>query len=857
MNDKRINGMIIRLLVLAMAIVSGHDKARGQAATFSTRYVSIRISRSGYITSIRDKTGGKEYGAAGDSSALLSLYKDKQYIRPVSAAFDRSGRLVTLHYPNGSVARVKIESKRSWLRLQLVSLSPRNGVDNIVWGPYKTSISRTIGEIVTVVRDNRFSIGLQALDGATTGGPPSEGDLYQSYYLIHAPPGVNLPANLHEGQIFHIGGDSLGSSDVAFFSQPEEYYRYILGNGASLTPSGSELVLHARDRRIPQVINFKPSIISPDRHQWVGPIDVDFAGSAIAFFGCPEPLTIPTIGEIELGEGLPHPMIDGKWVKSPAAAKPFLAWYGVHDSTLSYAGQLGFKAIQDEELGEYYYHPGDPWNGKRVNFSWGKKSIPEYTAMTNKAGVAFGLHTLCEFIQPDSRDMTPVPNAHLCRVGSTVLAKPISATDTVIRIDDPRFLRESGGWEDIYTNVLRIGQELIAYDGVSPGPTYTLVHPRRGWDNTLARPHAAKDSVHKLMPNAYHGFAPDIYLQDEYARAYADILNKGGMDYIDFDGLESCWYQGHGQYSIKRFYDTLFAHLHHYIRNTGSCIFEGNWHYMSSLDVGGDLFDPAANRFKIQGKDFKQIYYSNLLHFSFGIVNFSPQWDAAVAENLEQRAIGWDGQYMLGISQDQAEKCGDKYGVFRAIRDWEDAREADIFTARHKEAFRDLGKRFHLERAGKGRWKLFPVKEISREIRGGEGGQVAGNGDLTLENPYAAQAAGFCIRLKGAAGGSLKGLELQINGEEPLVLPFALQAGQMIVGTGDRVYLADENHREIPGTSRPARNVLKAGNNEIRVSGEYLKDPAVQLTISVKVMGAPELLGRRFQESENRTVMQP
>jgi hypothetical protein len=241
---------------------------------FSTRYATITIGPGGYINSIRARSTKKEYCPAGDSSALLSLYKDKMYIQPGSATFDAGTGLISLLYPNGSTAVVKIEQRDSYLRLTLVSLSPRNGVDNIVWGPYKTSIHQTIGEIISTVRDNDFSIGMLALDMATTSGPPSEGDLPQTYYLIHAAPGVKLPPDLHEGQLFNTGGDSLGTSDIAFYSRPEEYFHYMVGNGAMLEPYGSDIVLHARDRRIPQIINFKPARMSPDRHQYVTGINM-------------------------------------------------------------------------------------------------------------------------------------------------------------------------------------------------------------------------------------------------------------------------------------------------------------------------------------------------------------------------------------------------------------------------------------------------------------------------------------------------------------------------------------------------------------------------------------------------------
>ena len=841
-----------KLLVrVVIAVLCSYSTVYAQGHIFSTRYARFRVSDRGYIISIQDKTSGKEYNPSGDSSALLSLYKGQLVVAPMAASWSVGRQLLSLSYPNGSVATIKVSQKGAYLRLQLVGLTLRDGVDNIIWGPYKTNISDMIGEIVSVVRDQRFAIGMQALDQVTTSGPPSEGDLYQSYYLIHAPPGVKLPANLHEGQIFNIGGDSLGSSDVAFFSQPAEYFRYILGNGAALAPYGSNIVLHARDRRIAQTINFKPSTMAPDRHQYVAPLDVDFMGSAVALFGCPEPATLPVIEAIELGEGLPHPMIDGKWVKSPLAAKPFLAWYGVHDSTVSYARQLGFEAIQDEGMGEYYYNPANRWDDKRVDFSGGRSmDIAAYTGLTNKAGIAFGLHTLCEFIQPNSSDVTPRPSDSLCRVGSTVLAERIGAADTIITIADPTYLRESGGWENIYRNVLKVDKELIGYGGVTASASYTLLKVERGWGKTQPGVHAAGDSIHKLMPNAYAGFAPDIFLQDKYAKDYARLLNEGGMDYIDFDGLESCWYQGHGQYSIKRFYDTLFRHLNHYIRNTGSCIFEGNWHYMSSLDVGGNLFDPAANQFKIQGKDFKYIYASNLLHFSFGVVDFSPGWNVSTAENLEAKAVGWDGQYMLGLSQERAERCGVKAKIFAAIHAWENARAANVFTSAQKRSFRVTENRFHLEQVAARQWKLYPVTERT-EVLAERVGSFADS--IGFTNPAGVQPMRLTIQLAAPGGDSgcvygLAGFGLQVNGGKAIKVDLSLREGQYIVYENGQWFVADEHWNRLSEMVSVGEILLKPGENVVRIRGLVSRtkvvagDAPVNMRVRVSLLGKGELL---------------
>ena len=142
-------------MILATIILLSHP-IFAQNHTFKTKYVTIGVNNNGYITSIKNNASHKEYCPSGYSSALLSLHKDKKYILPTGAKFNTAGNQISLSYPNGSVATVKAEEKGKYISFKLLSLTPRNGVDNIIWGPYKTSISKTIGEIISVVRDGDF-----------------------------------------------------------------------------------------------------------------------------------------------------------------------------------------------------------------------------------------------------------------------------------------------------------------------------------------------------------------------------------------------------------------------------------------------------------------------------------------------------------------------------------------------------------------------------------------------------------------------------------------------------------------------------------------------------------------------------
>lgn len=690
----------------------------GQGVTFKTEYSTVSINNTGFITSIKATPPSREYAPAGMPSPLLSLHKSKVPYFPQSATV--GSNRITLNYANGSVATVKVEERPLYLRFELVSLEPRNGVDNIVWGPVKTGISQTIGDIIGVVRDSAFAIGLMGLTDNTTGGLPMDGDLEPMSYIIHSPDPklYPLPAHLREGQRFTIGGD--GINDVAFYSQPEMYYHQVFGNAAVLEPAfGSALTQHSRDRRLPQTIYFTliPGMKNvPPRHQVVEPTNADYIGSAVALYVSPDTLGLNTIKAIVLAEGLPHPTIDGKWVKDPAAYRPDIAWRGArHDSMIAYAKQLGLKAVQ-EETHQYYVNPAAPLRGTDVQLAQGKTvPIKELTNLTNAEGIAYGLHTLCNFTQSGTGYVTPIPHDSLCSVLRTSLTQDISATEANITVADTSYLNEFGTWHSPGRNVLKIGKELLTYAGVTRTPPYTLTGIARGAYGTVAGPHRKGDVVTKLQMNAYQGFIPNMTLQQEYALYYANLLRDNGMDYIDFDGFESFVYQGHGYYSFKKFLRALFENYHRlggkYLRLMGSAVFEGNWHYMSVCNVGGGnhMYNPITDQWGIEGKDIRIGFQSSYFPCTFGIQDLASNWTVQTIETLQAKSIAWDATYMLGLSQDKVEANPEKSKIFKAFRAWENARAANVFSRTLKKEMKAQGSRYHLEEVDGNAWKLFPV----------------------------------------------------------------------------------------------------------------------------------------------------
>lgn len=844
----KLNTGFLVLLAFSMMLVI-HPQANAQTITLNTKFVTLSINKRGFITSIKDKSSHKEYCPAGKVSALLSLYKGENYILPVSAAFNTLNKRITLHYPNGSVATVQTDEKGEYVRLKLVSLKPRNGIDNIVWGPYKLTISKTIGDILGVVRDDDFAFGILGLNDNTTSGPPTGGDMSFMYYFIHSPDPLKypLPPNLKEGQTFTIGGD--GINDVAFYSHPEEYYRMNYGNGARLEPAfGSTVCMHSRDRRKEQMIRFP---VLPDnldgkvnsaRYQLVPPVNADFIGSSVALLACPDSVGLRTIEQIVLKEGLPHPEIDGQWIKDPKAYRPDIAWHGAHDSLITYAHQLAIKGVQDEGWGEYYPNPQNRWTNRKINFNnAAPMNIPDYGALMKKNGIRYGLHTLCEFLQPDNNsDVAPVPSDSLAIMQRTLITKDLTDQDTVITVADRAYFNEFGGWEGNHTNVLKIGKELIEYNGISESKPYTFLHIKRGLYGTKRGTYRKGTTIVKLQPNCYRGFVPDMNLQKVYADYYGKWLTEGGMDYIDFDGLESCMYQGQGQYSFKQFFrklfDTYAKNGGDYLRVMGSAVYEGNWHYMSVCNVGGgnNMFNPVLNQWGIEGKDMRYVFEGSYLPATFGIVDLHSDWSLYDAENLEAKSIGWNATYMLGLSQHAVENCPEKNNIFKAYRAWENARALNIFTKTVKERLKDLNYKFHLVQNGEKSFVLYPV----REARFPDQQYTVEKNTCRLNNEFDAQPLDCAIRISSAEkDGYADGIRITFQDGTELSIDKKITNGEFIILKDNACYVADKNRKKIAEIPAQGNLTLPHGASSIQVSALQNSNQKVNMELLVSSVG--------------------
>lgn len=730
---------------------------------FNTKYFKITLNSKGFVTSMENTTvkPNREFSIERKPSPLMCLFDSKNdiYYEPQKARYDKAGKAITLNYKNGSVAKVEITSHNKYLKLTLKSLTQGNGIDDIQWGSFYTNITNLFGEVIGVARDTSFdvnyAIGVLALNDITTGGSSdTEGDAAPFQYIIHSPDTklYPLPDSLNEGQLFPIGGD--GISDVAFYSHEEEYFRILYGKSAFIDNQGrAYITYHASDRTKERNIQF--SLIpfletNTPNHQVVQALPgVDYIESSIALWGSPDSTALlDVIQEIVLSEGLPYPTINGKWVKDPARYIPDVSTSGaLYDSTIAYTSRLGFKAIHANDLPMYKpnrrdegFIDGKDFEIKPFKFSSGNKSHKEFAEISNSKEILLGRHTINTALAPGTKDVCPIPNDSLCYQQKRILVRDISATDTLIEVNDPTYLDEIASWEGHCPslNMIKIGDELIHYLGVSEKPPHVLQNVTRGYWDTNSGNHQKGDTIYKLQVTivyGYEGLIPNIFLQDRIAEYYADVSHINKIHFMDLDGQEFLFNQGHGYYSAKRYFRKMFerAALHKipYLRITGATLSEGSWHYQSVWNVGGgkNMYDVEARKWGTttsEGKDLRDVAYSNYFPATFGI-NFGINDNSAVQdfEHVQAISVGVGATYMLLLNQKDVESCPQKAGIFKAIRTWENARAANAFPSNVKKLLANPKMDWTLEELDKNKWKLYElidgVKSNSRVLTRAEG----------------------------------------------------------------------------------------------------------------------------------------
>jgi len=435
-------------------------------------------------------------------------------------------------------------------------------------------------------------------------------------------------------------------------------------------------------------------------------------GSAIALFGCPSGKALETIGEIEVAEGLPHPMLDGEWGKvSPTSRLSYLiVSFGEADldEVLAFAKKGGFR---------YVYHPGPfrTWGHFQLNpeqFPEGDESLKRCVERAGREGIRLGLHTLTGFITTNDPYVTPVPDPRLARMGSTTLTGAIDEGTTEIGIADPQPFRNR---QTLATAI--IGQELVQYGSVPAAEPWKLLGCQRGAFGTKPAVHPAGADIGKLADHEYRTFYPGIDngMMDEMTNSLVELFNHTGLRQMSFDGLEGLSTYGYGEYARNRFVKQCFDGWKPEVITDASNLLHYLWHVNTRMNWG-ELTQSAKADVDTYRVNNCQYFEDNLFPTAMGWWRFGGaalDWEAtrlADIEYLLAKCAGWNATHGLAAQPGDFQNHGHGEDCLRMVKMWDEARYAGAFSDAQRAKLREKGRDWHLEQTGGKRWSLAEVR---------------------------------------------------------------------------------------------------------------------------------------------------
>ncbi len=794
-------GKIVLLFAFTLAFHAG-----AQNVNLKTRSTQIGIDNTGHFSSIRVE--GKDILHAG-KYPLVTVCADNKLITPTKMT--ASGNQLKLTMSDGGT--ITLKQKESDVCITLEATNVPDKYEVLLFGPLAVNIHEVVGDVVGVAQGDGLAFGIQALNIKTNAGIPDEyGKLVTETYgysgksaelSVASIPAYKLAAaDISDGTVFHFSARRRNKQE----------YR--------------------------QVQQIEKSLVLPVEGE-DGPIK----GAKIAFFGSKNTDALARIGEIEVEQGLPHPLFNGEWGKtSRAAMKSYL---------ISDFSEDNFDMILDKAKiagFEYVYHSGPflDWG----HFNWdpkftkdGDEGVKKMVDKAKAQGIAVGVHTLSNFTTTNDAYVTPVPSEHLLKQGVLTLTSDLDKEQTAIKIKK----------SDLFSmpmslNAMQIDKELITYGSMEDqGDTYLLKDCKRGAYGTTASAHAQKTPLYKLWDYPYKTLFPDLVLQDKFADRLAEIMNKTGLRQISFDGLEGCSYTGQDEYANSRFVTRFYNQLNHNVLNDASRLSHNLWHIHTRMNWGepwGEAMRTGQVENRIKNQHFFQRNLFPRMLGWFLIRLADRNFECSTLEDLEwalSESAGFDSGYAMTINSNTLRRHGQIDKLLEAIKNWDKLREAQAFSDEQKARLKDPQTEWHLEKTDEQTYNLYPLS-ISKHFRCNmaemQPGQPGG-ADWSWSSPYESV---YAIRLKVDGDGTIKDPSFTTP-KGVIKFPCEISDRQYLLYTFDgKAVVTDKNYNVISEVTPQGNALLPAGSSAVAFSCEQISEDAPEVIIRYITKGAPEVI---------------
>ncbi|HDZ42257.1 MAG TPA: hypothetical protein ENH59_11355 [Bacteroidetes bacterium] len=730
--------------------------------------------------------GSKEYLPEGVDSYLLRLQSGENELFPQSAEWKNNN--IRVSFDKDIEIILSMSEFDEYLRIEVIETNNDERIDILFYGPFPTTINETVGEIVGVVREDGYAVGIQSLNAKTTGGK----------YIN--------PDGSDEARGTAATVEEYGSSLQAYCINRDKDREYAIWNN-----------------RIPDA--FIPA--NPDGN---------LEGSAIALFGCTEKDVLNIVEKIEIEQGLPHSTLNGKWSKtSPDANKPYLITTFTEDNIdemIEFTKRLGYNTI-------YHSHPFSTWGHFDLiedQFPNGWDGMKVCVEKARAEGIRLGAHTLTNFITTNDPFVTPVPDKDLMIFCRTVLTRDVSDSDTEIYIANP------AGYDYQNANqALILGEEIIRFSGVSETEPYKLLDCKRGQYGTTVSSYNAGDEIARLADHDYKVFFPNWELQKEMISNLADFFNYTGVGQLDFDGHEGGWGTGEGEFGMDYFSEQLQKQVNHELRNGSSRSNHYYWHTVSYINWGEPWyggFTKSQGHYRYRNQELlRRNYIPNML--GWFLLNESTTLQEV--EYMLARSAGYDAGYALYSMLNDMKKNTEFESVAEAIKIWEEARLKKIFNEEQMEQLRDVNNDFSLTRPSANEYLLQYYEKEHFElhdmpVQPGQPNDVSMDFEAGEEQPF--------YLVVGAVGdsGTISNIILDFNGYTTHAVNVELKPNWSITYRGDdKILVYDDVGRLKTRVDFDEDSImLKKGHNNIRLSADFKAGSDIKLQGYIRLKGKSE-----------------
>lgn len=772
----------------------------------NTANTKIIIDSKGFYTSIT--VANRELLAKG-AYPLISVVKENRIILPKALKTKAEQFILTMEDDQEVILAVK--QMKAAITYEIVKISEQYTM--AVFGPLKINAHEEVGEIVGIAQDGEVAFGMQALNIKTVGGIPEEWSSSYSDHFLYS--GVNT---------------ELSVASIPFYNL-----------AAVNTTDGTVFQLSVRNRQqveYRKVQQLKRSLTLP----LTGP-DALIAGAKIALFGDKRNNILNRIGEVEVEQQLPHPLLHGEWDKTSRSAMDsyLISNFSADDLdfVLGKVKLAGFKNL-------YHADPFESWG----HFNWkpsfvknGDEGVKVLVDKARAAGIHIGIHTLTNFLTINDRYVTPVPSKNLLKQGELALLHNLDSSQTEIEIATSDLFEMP-----LSLNTLQIGDELIKFGTFERvGNKIKLAACTRGAYGTKQMQHAQSEPLYKLWDYPYKTLFPDLTLQDKFAHRLADIFNKTGLKQISFDGLEGAMYTGHDYYATAKFIMEFYDRLQHKenLINDASRLDHFMWHIHTRMNWGEPWGEEmrkgqVENRIKNQAF-FKRNLFPRMLGW-FLVRLAERKFEATSLEDLEwalSKSAGFDAGYAMNINMQTLKKHGQIDQLLDAMKNWDSLRKNQAFNQEQMQNLKNPETEWHLKKIAANQFLLYPLYISPRyrcdlsELQPGQ----PGGADWSWYSPY---NSSFSIRLKVEGEGAISNPSFTTSAGVVKIEGIIMADHYLLLDHDGNALLTDKNYNTIKKLNVQGKASIAQGSSSVAFSCEVEGETKPELVVRYNVRGRPE-----------------